>query len=319
MKYCTNCGAKLKAGAKFCTSCGQAIVQKTEPKSVPEKVVAKPQPQQPMVEEQTVSEKSSTQPEPQPKAVEQAEATAQPQPAPAAKAAPVNVNTEEMKQAVGNYWSWLASACKKPFTPQEGPKYAGAITLLIEGALFGLSIMLLIRKIASAVMSVASALIGSLVSSIPTIENRVGFNVFFAFFSITVIVAFVMIGVNYLVEQSFSEAKHPNFVTMINNIAHKSVYLLPLNLLFLLSVMMISDQNLSGMKFSLVVIGLMLAVWTIAILATGYEIVKPKFDRFYATFAIYLVDAIIYYIAYSVLYGTYYEVFKEVIDRLLNN
>ncbi|MDY4004088.1 MAG: DUF6574 domain-containing protein, partial [Ligilactobacillus saerimneri] len=269
--------------------------------------------QQPVVEKQAVTEKVSPQPEPQPKAVEQAEATAQPQPAPAV------VNNEKMKQVAGNYWSWLASACKKPFTPQEGPKYAGAITLLIEGILFGLSIMLLIRKIARAVMSVASALINSFVTPIPTIENRVGFYVFFAFFSITVIVAFAMIGVNYLVEQSFSEAKHPNFVTMINNIAHKSVYLLPLNLLFLLSVMMISDQNLSGLKFSLVVIGLMLAVWTIAILATGYEIVKPKFDRFYATFAIYLVDAIIYYIAYSVLYGAYYEVFKEVIDRLLNN
>ena len=278
MKYCTNCGAKLKDGAKFCTSCGQAIVQKTEP---------------------------------QPKAVEQAEATAQPQPAPAVKTAVVN--NEKMKQVAGNYWSWLASACKKPFTPQEGPKYAGVITLLIEGILFGLSIMLLIRKIARAVMSIAEALIALLSSPIPTIENRVGFYVL-----ITVIVAFVMIGVNYLVEKSFSEAKHPNFVTMINNIAHKSVYLLPLNLLFLLSVMMISDQNLSGLKFSLVVIGLMLAVWTIAILATGYEIVKPKFDRFYATFAIYLVDAIIYYIAYSVLHDSFYVVFKEVIDRLLN-
>lgn len=284
MKYCANCGAKLKDGAKFCTSCGQAIVQKTEP---------------------------------QPKAVEQAEATAQPQPAPAVKTAVVN--NEKMKQVAGNYWSWLASACKKPFTPQEGPKYAGAITLLIEGILFGLSIMLLIKKIARAVMSVAGASINSFNSDIPTIESRVGFYEFFAFFLITVIVAFVMIGVNYLVEQSFSEAKHPNFVTMINNIAHKSVYLLPLNLLLLLSVMMISDQNLSGLKFSLVVIGLMLAVWTIAILATGYEIVKPKFDRFYATFAIYLVAAIIYYFAYFLLYGAYYEVFKEVIDRLLNN
>ena len=55
MKYCANCGAKLKDGAKFCTSCGQAIVQKTEP---------------------------------QPKAVEQAEATAQPQPAPAGQTVP---------------------------------------------------------------------------------------------------------------------------------------------------------------------------------------------------------------------------------------
>ena len=316
MKYCSNCGAKLKDGAKFCTNCGQAIVQKTEPKPVLEEVVAEPQSQQPVVEKQAVTEKVSPQPEPQPKAVEQAETTAQPQPAPAVKTAVVN--NEKMKQVAGNYWSWLASACKKPFTPQEGPKYAGVITLLIEGILFGLSIMLLIRKIASAVMSIAEALIALLSSPIPTIENRVGFYVFFAFFLITVIVAFVMIGVNYLVEKSFSEAKHPNFVTMINNIAHKSVYLLPLNLLFLLNVMMISDQNLSGMKFSLVVIGLMLAVWTIAILATGYEIVKPKFDRFYATFAIYLVDAIIYYIAYSVLHDSFYVVFKEVIDRLLN-
>ncbi len=317
MKYCSNCGTKLKDGAKFCTNCGQAIVQKTEPKPVLEEVVAEPQSQQPVVEKQAVTEKVSLQPEPQPKAVEQAEAMAQPQPAPAVKTAVVN--NEKMKQAAGNYWSWLASACKKPFTPQEGPKYAGAITLLIEGILFGLSIMLLLRKIARAVMSVAEALINSFVTERPTIESRIGFYVFFAFFSMTVIVAFAMIGVNYLVEKSFSEAKHPNFVTMINNIAHKSVYLLPLNLLFLLSVMMISDQNLSGMKFSLVVIGLMLAVWTIAILATGYEIVKPKFDRFYATFAIYLVDAIIFYIAYSVLYGAYYAAFKEVIDRLLNN
>lgn len=279
MKYCSNCGAKLKDGAKFCTSCGQAIVQKTEP---------------------------------QPKAVEQAEATAQPQPAPAVKTAVVN--NEKMKQVAGNYWSWLASACKKPFTPQEGPKYAGVITLLIEGILFGLAILLLIRKIARAVMSIADVLFNSYIR----IEGQEGFSVAFAFFLVTVIVAFVMIGVNYLVEKSFSEAKHPNFVTMINNIAHKSVYLLPLNLLFLLSVMMISDQNLSGLKFSLVVIGLMLDVWTIAILATGYEIVKPKFDRFYATFAIYLVDAIIYYIAYSVLHDSFYVVFKEVIDRLLN-
>ncbi|EKW99533.1 zinc ribbon domain-containing protein [Ligilactobacillus saerimneri] len=312
MKYCANCGAKLKDGAKFCTSCGQAIVQKTEPKPVLEEVVAEPQSQQPVVEKQAVTEKVS----PQPKAVEQAEATAQPQPAPAVKTAVVN--NEKMKQVAGNYWSWLASACKKPFTPQEGPKYAGAITLLIEGILFGFSIMLLLRKIARAVMSVAIALDDLFVTEYPpTIADRIGFYMSFGCFLTTVITAFAMIGVNYLVEQSFSEAKHPNFVTTINNIAHRSVYLLPLNLLFLLSVMMISGQNLSGLKFSLVVIGLMLAVWTIAILATGYEIVKPKFDRFYVTFVIYLVDAIIFYFAYSGLNEALHKVFKEVIDRLL--
>jgi len=36
MKYCTNCGKKLKEGAKFCTSCGEKIIE-----SIPEKEKSK--------------------------------------------------------------------------------------------------------------------------------------------------------------------------------------------------------------------------------------------------------------------------------------
>ena len=143
MKTCPNCGSKMDVDVNFCTNCGTDIrnvpvdstMNSQEVKPEPEV-----QPEQPVMQtrrEQKSANRSETNNSVQNNSVQPAQPAQQTsniqQPA---------FDSEAVKAHAANMWQWFVTSWKHPFADQNGERWYGWVTLLVEDVLIGLGLFI---------------------------------------------------------------------------------------------------------------------------------------------------------------------------------
>lgn len=143
MKTCPNCGSKMDVDVNFCTNCGTDIrnvpvdstMNSQEVKPEPEV-----QPEQPVMQtrrEQKSANQSETNNSVQNNSVQPDQPAQQTsniqQPA---------FDSEAVKAHAANMWQWFVTSWKHPFADQNGERWYGWVTLLVEDFLIGLGLFI---------------------------------------------------------------------------------------------------------------------------------------------------------------------------------
>ncbi|MGK4034932.1 zinc ribbon domain-containing protein [Lactobacillus crispatus] len=143
MKTCPNCGSKMDVDVNFCTNCGTDIrnvpvdstMSSQEVKPEPEV-----QPEQPVMQtrrEQKSANQSETNNSVQNNSVQPDQPAQQTsniqQPA---------FDSEAVKAHAANMWQWFVTSWKHPFADQNGERWYGWVTLLVEDFLIGLGLFI---------------------------------------------------------------------------------------------------------------------------------------------------------------------------------
>ena len=143
MKTCPNCGSKMDVDVNFCTNCGTDIRNvpvdstmssqevKPEPEVQPEQPVMQTRREQKSANQSETNnsvQNNSVQPD-QP--AQQTSNTQQPA-----------FDSEAVKAHAANMWQWFVTSWKHPFADQNGERWYGWVTLLVEDFLIGLGLFI---------------------------------------------------------------------------------------------------------------------------------------------------------------------------------
>lgn len=211
------------------------------------------------------------------------------------------VDTDRMKEVSMSYWDWLVTSWKHPFKVQAGEKYTGLVTLAIEGVMFALSVMILVRKIAGAFVESSNSIMSFFSGgSSSSTSNPVGFNVFVVFFLAVFIAALAIIG-----------------AVLLNEVAHKTSSLVLLNAVLFVYSFIVSNASVNSVVLIDVVLGLMSMIWVIGILSVAFELKETKMDNIYVGLVIYIAHIIIISIAGWIVVNHYAGMLTDVISELI--
>lgn len=218
----------------------------------------------------------------------------------------ITIDTNKMKQASLGYWSWIVPAWKRPYNTQNGHVSFGLVTFGLEALLGGLSFMIILRRSVNGAGNFANQ-----VSSIfgnnnvyHSSSNPIGFGIFFTMFLSLFLSAIVLVFVNLVVKKIFSHSKE-TFLDMINDIAHKTSWLLLGNALIFLLSLIVTPLNVILIIFMVLLLFLMTTIWSLGLLSTAFELDNLRADRIYAGLTIYIVDIILYLIIYTTVITQY--------------
>lgn len=140
MKTCSNCGSKMDVDVNFCTNCGTDI-RNVPVDSTMNSQEVKPEPEvQPVMQtrrEQKSANQSETNNSVQNNSVQPDQPAQQTsniqQPA---------FGSEAVKAHAANMWQWFVTSWKHPFADQNGERWYGWVTLLVEDFLIGLGLFI---------------------------------------------------------------------------------------------------------------------------------------------------------------------------------
>lgn len=140
MKTCPNCGSKMDVDVNFCTNCGTDI-RNVPVDSTMNSQEVKPEPEvQPVMQtrrEQKSANQSETNNSVQNNSVQPDQPAQQTsniqQPA---------FDSEAVKAHAANMWQWFVTSWKHPFADQNGERWYGWVTLLVEDFLIGLGLFI---------------------------------------------------------------------------------------------------------------------------------------------------------------------------------
>lgn len=240
MKTCPNCGSKMEADVNFCTVCGTNI------KNVPlDGQQAQPQVEQPVQPTQaeptqsqqpaqqqvppTMDQNQSAQNVQQPTQSQQPQQSTQPQQQSSQTAQAASDAFAKVSSAVKNFdkeslWKWFVTSWKTPSADQQGEKWYGIATLLVEMILFAWSGMSGIKKIVydkiTTDLSDYNTIPHSIESRINSLVHGLGFDLFLW----VLILAIGLIAVSYLINkfvhgQSVSLFDHINKIVQMSNLS----------------------------------------------------------------------------------------------------
>lgn len=279
MKTCPNCGAQLALEAKFCTNCGTKLVDSV----MEEKVV-----------NSEVNADKVTEPAKETKVNDEPKVEA-------------SIDKEQLKQASLNYWSWLVSAFKHPFSVKPGSKWNGLVTLALEGLVFGLSVLFIFRNIYASTTSLFSQAFG--VGS--TGENPIGLGTLLTFFLVTFLTSLAVSGIVYGNVKLFASTDE-TFGEFINATAHRTAPILIMNVIGLLLSLTVSVTPTGVLMASLALLfcTVSLCIWNLGSIVPIYQMKNSRLDRLYVLLIVCFLNGIVYLIAYmaiSVHYVSYFE------------
>lgn len=227
------------------------------------------------------------------------------------------VDTDRMKEVSMSYWDWLVTSWKHPFKVEAGEKYTGLVTLAIEGVMFALSVMILVRKIAGAFVESSNSIMSFFSGgSSSNTSNPVGFNVFVVFFLAVFIAALAIIGAVLLIEKGFSDS-NKEYLDLVNEVAHKTSSLVLLNAVLFVYSFIVSNASVNSVVLIDVVLGLMSMIWVIGILSVAFELKETKMDNIYVGLVIYIAHMIIVSIAGWIVVNHYASMLTDVISELI--
>ena len=140
MKTCPNCGSKMDVDVNFCTNCGTDI-RNVPVDSTMNSQEVKPEPEvQPVMQtrrEQHSANQSDNSSSAQNNVTQQTKSAQQTsntqQPA---------FDSEAVKAHAANMWQWFVTSWKHPFADQNGERWYGWVTLLVEDFLIGLGLFI---------------------------------------------------------------------------------------------------------------------------------------------------------------------------------
>ena len=227
------------------------------------------------------------------------------------------VDTDRMKEVSMSYWDWLVTSWKHPFKVEAGEKYTGLVTLAIEGVMFALSVMILVRKIAGAFVESSNSIMSFFSGgSSSSTSNPVGFNVFVVFFLAVFIAALAIIGAVLLIEKGFSDS-NKEYLDLVNEVAHKTSSLVLLNAVLFVYSFIVSNVSVNSVVLIDVVLGLMSMIWVIGILSVAFELKETKMDNIYVGLVIYIAHMIIISIAGWIVVNHYAGMLTDLIGELM--
>lgn len=143
MKTCPNCGSKMDVDVNFCTNCGTDIRNvpvdstmnsqevKTEPEVQPEQPVMQTRREQHSANQSDNSSSAQNNVTQQTKSAQQTSNIQQPA-----------FDSEAVKAHAANMWQWFVTSWKHPFADQNGERWYGWVTLLVEDFLIGLGLFI---------------------------------------------------------------------------------------------------------------------------------------------------------------------------------
>lgn len=188
MKYCTNCGAELKPGAKFCTSCGAAVEAVSE---VDNSI-------------NTVNTTNSTSVE---------------SPEPTEKRSSINTDTinagvAKTKNFAGKYWNWLKTSIKTPSDYEmDTHPYYGLTSFVLFAVLGSLQVIIP----GNMIFSEMNRDNGSL-SDI--VKNPFTFGLFLKLAVVFLITYALYVGIGYAAERFFASDSQAKITEYTNRFAH---------------------------------------------------------------------------------------------------
>lgn len=226
----------------------------------------------------------------------------------------VEVDTCVMKEVSISYWGWLTSSWKHPLEVEYGGKYAGLVTLAIEGAIFALSVMILVKKVAGAFVDTVGK---STATAIGVSSTNIGFNVFIFFFLMLFLTSLVIIGILFIVDKGFSN-DDKSYLDLVNEIAYKTSSLLLLNVVLLLYSTIVSHASANTTVLIGAILILASIVWTIGILSVAFELKDAKMDALYIGLIIYVFHMIIIAIAARITINHYAVIVSDMLEKFIN-
>lgn len=283
MKTCPNCGSKMDADVNFCTTCGTDI--RNVPLDAPEmNTNAKPvqNMEQPMQPQPTQNFQQPVQPQMQQpiqnQNIQQANVSSQPSQA--------NQTFAQMGQAIKNFdrkslWNWYTTSWKTPSAKQNGEKWYGIATLIVE-------LILLSWPIASGVKKL---LYSTIPTAIPSeIQNR--FNSFFQGLGIDLFLWFLIAFVGTILGSYFIHKFIYNESADFLQYTNKIVQLSNVNIILALAIAILSIIDFKDTaKFVAILTILLTNIFTLAGAIAMKEDRPGNKDYFYGVI-IYMVIVI---------------------------
>ncbi|AEV94448.1 zinc ribbon domain-containing protein [Pediococcus claussenii] len=285
MKFCTNCGAKLEAGAKFCTSCGQPVEQvATENANTVEEKVEPAKVEVLMPSKDKVSKSDeANEPDNKKKATNNSQIVIDKD--------SLNEGVAKTKNYAQSYWNWVRQSLKTPFdSDEEAHNYYGITTFAIMSFLLSAMVVIPFHTIIEKVNSEAST----------KIVDPFGFGGFIKYAILFFVIYAVYVGVSYACLQYFSVNDKVNFFEFVNRFAHRFNYtafaLVVMILIELLTIGSFIDGHPS--KFIMYVTGILIAAssagFSIAFFSMFFDQkLKLKIDRIFIALLAFVILSII--------------------------
>lgn len=318
MKTCPNCGSKMDVDVNFCTNCGADI------RNVPEDAVAQPQeepkaeqPVQQTRREQRVANQQVNSSEQQ--APTQPVQPTQQQTQPAQQPVQQNANTrsqqsafdsEAVKAHAANMWQWFVSSWKHPFADQQGEKWYGWVTLLVENVLLVLGLYICVNKYSQD--QLGNSDIGQ---AAQTVVSNFSTSLLFELFLYLVLVIVAMIAVAYYAHK-FIYGSTENLFNFVNRIVSCSNISA---ILYVVSFVCLIIGSEDMLKIGLPLAGIAMTLFSLAVYAVVVGDSAPAVqDKFYGLLIVVVVQVVVMYVLGKIFGSAVYNQIQQLIHSSTN-
>ncbi|MGQ5709161.1 DUF6574 domain-containing protein [Lactobacillus sp. PSON] len=327
MKTCPNCGSKMEADVNFCTVCGTNIKDVPLDGTQPVEQLAPQAPVNPQPQPQQIQ--SQVQPSQQPQStdsntIQSEQAASQPQSSqPQSNQQPQQINdtfskvSSQITTAVKNFdkeslWKWFVTSWKTPSAQQQGEKWYGIATLLVEMILFSFAGMSAIKKITyekvsdQVATSDYSGVSQYIQNKITQLVHGLGFDLFlFVFISVIGLIA-----ASYFINK-FVHGKTVSVFDYINKI----VQLSNISVFLVIAISLVLFMN--PMNYKLAFFGLLTLINWLFIFACAFCIKdgpETNRDYFYGVILYIIVMVVIVFIAWEIVKGQMVSQFQSILN-----
>lgn len=304
MKTCPNCGSKMDVDVNFCTNCG------TDIRNVPVDSVAQPQevkPEPTTQSEQSVMETRSQQHSANQQ--EQSNNVAQPMQQPVQRQQS-SFDSEAVKAHAANMWQWFVTSWKHPFADQNGERWYGWVTLLVENILLILGLYICVNKYSQS--QLGNSEMGQAAQGI---VSNFSTSLLFELFLYLILVVVAMIAAAYYAHKFVygSTEKLFDFINRIVSCSNLSAILYVVSFICLI----IGSEDM--IKISLPLASIAMVIFSLATYTVVVGDSTPAVkDKFYGLLIVVVIQVIVMYVLGKIFGSAVYNQIQQLIHSSTN-